>query len=318
MAALLIACLALGTACAEVTPAAAQELMQAMPPSSAEEVLVIENPAMGAEFPLSEMPPEVVPFRSASAWTWQVLPAGILYPSYLAGPREPRFASQWVKVSENDWVWDLAIGGRAGILRYGTTDPLWPEGFQLDIEGAAFPRLALEEQQDLISSDFRFGVPLTYRRGPWETKFGYYHISSHLGDEFLEDHSGWERVNYVRDALLWGAAVRPTAALRLYGEVAWAFFADGGAEPWEFQAGASYSPAYPTGLPGAPFAAVNGHLREEADFGGNVVVEAGWAWKGSSGHLLRLGVHYLNGKSNQYQFFPRYEEQIGLGLWFDY
>ncbi len=268
--------------------------------------------------PTADRPLAPKQIADVELWTWQVLPVGIIYGPYLAGPQEPRFASQWFHETEEDWLWDIALGARTGVLRYGTSDPLWPEGWQLDIEGAAFPRLRLDYERDLIAVDFRFGVPLTYRRGPWETKFGYYHLSSHLGDEFFEDHFDGGRINYVRDALVWGLALRPTASVRLYGEAGWAFYTDGGAEPWEFQVGASYSPGYPTGLAGGPFLAVHGHLREEVGFGGNVTAQAGWAWRGRSSHLLRLGVHYLNGKSNRFQFFRRNEEQIGLGLWFDY
>jgi len=36
-----------------------------------------------------------------------------------------------------------------------------------------------------MATDFRFGVPLTYGEGPWRTKFGFYHLSSHVGDEYL-------------------------------------------------------------------------------------------------------------------------------------
>ena len=57
------------------------------------------------------------------AWTWQTLPDGLIYHSYLAGPKEPRFASQWVHNPHEGWLWDIALGGRVGILRYGTRMP---------------------------------------------------------------------------------------------------------------------------------------------------------------------------------------------------
>ena len=60
---------------------------------------------------------------------------------------------------------------------------------------------------------------------------------------------------------------------------------------------------------------MNGHLREEVDFGGNLVVQAGWLWRGQSGRVLRTGLHYYNGKSNQFQFFNTFEQQVGLGIW---
>jgi len=250
-------------------------------------------------------------------WTWQVLPDGLIYRSYLAAGRESRFASHWIHERDLGWLWDISLGGRVGLLRYGTQNNNWPEGWQLDVEGAAFPRLAMERDRDLVSADFRVGFPLTVRRDRWEGKFSYYHLSSHLGDEFLETFSA-TRINYVRDALVVGIAFRPNSDVRLYSEAGWAFYTGGGSRPWEFQFGVDYSPAAQLGAFPAPFFAVNGRLRQEVDFGGNFTVQTGCQWRGQSGNLVRFGMHYLNGKTDQYQFLPHHEEQIGLGVWYDY
>ena len=77
-------------------------------------------------------------------------------------------------------------------------------------------------------------------------------------------------------------------------------------------------PAWPTTIWGHPFLAANAHLRQEVNYGGDVTLQAGWAWKGPSGHLLRIGAHWLNGMSSQYQFFARSEQQLGIGIWYDY
>ncbi|MFZ5832892.1 MAG: DUF1207 domain-containing protein [Planctomycetota bacterium] len=251
-------------------------------------------------------------------YTWQLLPEGLMYRSYLAGGREPRIGSQWFYLRGYGWLWDVTLGGRVGILRYGTEDAAWPEGFQVDIEGAGMPRLDAEHQRDLVSSDFRFGVPITARRGPWEAKLAYYHLSSHLGDEWMLSHPTLDRINYVRDCVVLGLAMRPGADWRLYAEAGYAFYINGGAEPWEFQFGIEYSPTRPSGILGAPFVATNAHLREENDFGGNFAAEAGWQWRGDTGRLFRIGAHYFNGFSDQYQFFQEFEDQLGLGAWYDY
>ena len=267
--------------------------------------------------PTTTLEPEK-PLYFEEAWSWQYLPDSLLYQSYLAGGREPRFASQWVFEKEAGWLWDVTLGGRVGILRYGTVNSHWPEGWQIDIEGAAFPRLNMEHERDLDAVDFRFGIPLTVRRGPWQGKFGYYHLSSHLGDEFMVRNHTLDRINYVRDSMIVGAGFFLNRNIRLYGETAWAFYTDGGAEPWEFQFGVEYSPAEPTYEWAVPFFAINSHLRQENDFGGNFTVQSGLQWRGHSGHLIRIGMHYFNGMSDMYQFFRRHEEQIGLGLWYDF
>lgn len=262
------------------------------------------------------------PLMSAddAPWFWQVTPEGLIYHSYWAGVHEPRLGVQLIKEHSGDSFWDPTLGGRVGLLRFGNDNPLHPQGWQLDVEGAAMPRLTLDDVRDLETVDFRGGVPLTYGIGDWQFKFGYYHLSSHLGDEFAISHPGSldDRINYVRDALMLGASYYPVPVMRLYAEADYALNATGGAEPWEFQFGTELSRPGVTGSRGSPFLALNGHLREEHDFGGDFTAEAGWLWRGTSGQTMRIGAFYFNGKSSQYQTFNDWEEQIGLGLWYDY
>ena len=47
-------------------------------------------------------------------------------------------------------------------------------------------------------------------------------------------------------------------------------------------------------------------------------VQTGWMWRGRSGHVCRVGMQYFNGLSDQCQFYRTFEEQIGVGLWYDF
>jgi len=250
---------------------------------------------------------------------WQVLPAGLLFKSYLAGEKESRMGTALLFETGGDTLQSSVLGGRIGLLRYGTPDAIRPEGWQLDVEGAAFLRQNWTHNLDVDAVDFRIGVPLTWRRGDWAAKFGYYHISSHVGDEFLLRNPGFVRRNFVRDALLFGVSHNITPDWLIYGEVGYAVHTDGGAEPWEFQFGVEYSPVERTGFKGSPFFAINGHLREEFNFGGGLNVLFGWQWRSSvTDHVLRIGGQYFNGKSLQYSFFNRHEQLIGVGIWYDF
>jgi hypothetical protein len=248
-------------------------------------------------------------------WAWQMLPTGLLYRPYLADTREPRLGTQLVYERTQGWLLDSTLGARAGLLRYGSEE-FCPQGWQLDVEGAAFPRL--DDKRNLVENDFHVGVPLTTRQGPWELKVGYVHYCSHIGDLYLLAHPDFERINYVRDAILWAVAVYPLPEARLYAESQWAFRNDGGSEPWEFEFGAEFCSFAPTGPQGSPFLAFNGHLREVNNFGGNMTMQTGWQWRGCTGHLLRIGVQYFNGMSEEGEFYNKYEEQIGGGLWYDF
>lgn len=252
-------------------------------------------------------------------WHSQVLPQGLIYQSYMAGMKEPRIASFWNSDKDLGTIWDIALGGRAGIWRYGTENPDWPEGWEVDLEGAVFPRLdPFGESTPLISSDYRFGIPVTYGRGQWQFKTGYYHISSHLGDEFMLENPGIERVNFVRDGVVFGAGYFPWEELRLYAEMG-VCAASGGAEPLEFQFGFDWAPARNTGLRGGPFCAMNTNLRQEVDFGGDFVVQFGWLWRHyARGADLRIGGQYFYGNSDQFEFFHQTESRIGWGIWYDF
>jgi len=258
--------------------------------------------------------------HGSDAWFWKVMPAGILYHSYMASVHEPRMAFvSFYELEKGRTLWDPTLGGRVGVLRFGNCDPLHPQGWQLDMEGAVMVRLDVENRQDLDGSDYRFGFPFTYAIDNWQFKFGYYHISSHLGDErMLREPALSERINYVRDGFLYGVSFYPVPSCRLYGEVGGAFHFDGGAKPIELQFGTELAPPGPTNQGAVPFFAINGHLRQDHHFGGDVSLQTGWLWRGDFGQTMRTGAHYFNGKSSQYQFYDTFEQQLGIGVWYDY
>lgn len=265
--------------------------------------------------------------RSASTThcdDWYVLPSGLLYRSYLAGAKEPRI--HWANLYDTKSdrrIWETSLGGRAGLLRYGSGESNSAEGFQLDLEGAVFSRVLPDEPSAMLeAADFRFGFLATWRIRRTSLKAGYYHVSSHLGDEFLLANPLFDRINYVRDSLIFGAMYDLTNDLQIYGEVGNALGAQGGAKPLELQFGSQYVPSasdFRVKVGGAPFAAVNGHLRQDFDFSGSLNLVTGWSWQGEeSKSRFRIGLQYYRGQSLQYSFFDRKENLIGGGLWFDF
>jgi len=257
---------------------------------------------------------------ASSSSEWHLLPGTLLYHSYLAGEKEPRIGLSVLSDSKRGWLWESALGGRVGLLRRGDLGLSPANAWQIDLEGVALARVnPAMESAPLEATDYRVGMQWTKRTGPIAYKAGYYHVSSHAGDEYLELNPGFRRINYVRDSLLFGVTRDVTPDVQVYGEIGYALGADGGAEPLEFQFGTQYVPIRDTGLRGAPFAAVNVHLRQEVDFGGGINVMAGWRWRNAeTGRLLRVGLQYYNGKSIQYEFLDEDQQLIGYGIWFDY
>ncbi|HIF30813.1 MAG TPA: DUF1207 domain-containing protein [Planctomycetaceae bacterium] len=250
-------------------------------------------------------------------WQWQWLPDGLIYSPPMAGPKESRFSLNVIYEQDDGWLYDANLGATTGLVRYGSWGTQNPVGFQMDLEGSAQMRIDLPESLDVRSADYRVGVPLTFGRGRWRTRVGYYHISSHLADEFLLKNPTFSRLNYVRDVVHIGHTIYLTSCWRIYADAGWAFRSDV-AKEWEFQFGTEYLGGDPwLFVGGVPFWALNGQLREELDFGGGVTAQAGWAWTAPNGRRLRVGLHYFNGHSNQWSFFRQHEQQLGVGLWLD-
>ncbi len=257
-------------------------------------------------------------FHDSEMYTWQLLPQGLVYRSYLADVKDSRMYGGVDDARDDSIFWSATVGGRLGLVRYGTTDYILPDGFEIDAEGAAQVRLDVPENVDVRSVDFRGGVPITYGIGKHRFKTGYYHLSSHLGDEFLLQNPDYPRLNYARDVLLLGYSYYATPNLRFYGEAGWGFYTIV-SEPWEFKFGIDYAPQYRTGFRGAPFFAVNTHLKEELNYSGNFTAQVGWAWRADNGaQLLRMGFQYFNGLSSQNSFVYEHEETFGFGVWYDF
>ncbi|MCO8123932.1 DUF1207 domain-containing protein [Stieleria sp. TO1_6] len=257
-------------------------------------------------------------FSSASSQRWCVdlLPEGLIYRPYLAGPKEPRTGIQFANV-DDDWQFDSSIGGQWGLLRIGNQDPAFPLGWQLDIEGAAQFRHDSFASQDILTTDIRFGLPLTYSRNNHKTKLSVYFLRSDPSREF------WDTIGAISDdefferkAIVLGHSIYLSEKFRIYGEGGYAFSSQV-SDKWEFQFGAECAPVLQTGILGAPFLAANALLREEVDFGGIFTLQAGWAWRKRAGRLMRIGLQYANGKSNHFAIQDWHEQQVGFGIWFD-
>lgn len=252
-------------------------------------------------------------------YDWYILPDGLLYRSYLAGPREPRISSVLFGDGNGEFFWDATLGGRVALLRYGTPGARSPSGWEWDVEGAVITRLNMFESQDVEAADYRAGTLITRAEGRWAAKLGYFHISSHIGDEFIVRNPSYVRDNYVTESVILGVSCDQSDAVRLYGETAYAFHYSGGAKRWQIQTGAEYSPLATYTRRGAPFAAANLQILQAVDFSPAMNLQIGWQWKSpQSGRSLRTGFTYFNGHSTQYQFLQSSEEQLGGGVWFDY
>lgn len=289
---------------------------ETLPPGLISENLIYDSGDDPLPFSVGPLAPgPMIPLGPVGQYD-EFLPQEILYPAYLAGPKESRIGTQVLSESQNGMLWDTTLGGRFGVYR--TTSLNGQRIWQLDFEGAAILRLDPREAVDLENVDFRAGAPIALVMGPHRFKFGYEHISAHIGDEYLIRVPTFTRLNYSRDSLMFGYSRYLSERVRVYGEADWAFSSSVSA-PWQLQFGFEYAPTRATGTTGEPFFAINALLREEVNFSGTTTVHTGWAWREpKAGRLLRAGFFFQTGKSHHYEFYDTSETQVGAGVWFDY
>ena len=80
---------------------------------------------------------------------------------------------------------EVAIGHHLSVVRLDDgSSPA--RATTLGLEMGIFSRFFMElARKDLVNSDFRIGLPLSIRRGAWESRLTLRHVSSHLGDDYL-------------------------------------------------------------------------------------------------------------------------------------
>ena len=107
------------------------------------------------------------------------------------------------------------MAGAWGYCATATAPVSVPKDYQADVEGAAYIRQDLTQNSDVDGYDFRIGFPVTYGWDRWLFKVAWYHTSSHLGDEFELKHPTIPRINYSRNAIVWGLSYYLTDDIRV-------------------------------------------------------------------------------------------------------
>lgn len=155
---------------------------------------------------------------------WDIGPPGQVYPLYLADPRRPQTNAGLLHVLSSDLNDEfgsghvrttLSLGGRVPVVRYtGSGVQAW----EFSVEGAFFGFFDASQSLENIGWDGWYGFLFSWRFArSWSTKLHYRHLSSHLGDEFIE-RTGRDRIGYTREDFTLGLAWEPLPGATVYGE----------------------------------------------------------------------------------------------------
>lgn len=115
---------------------------------------------------------------------------------------------------------DISLGDDFAIYRW--LDVLYGGDLQIGIEAGVWsvfnfdPHPDIADGTELVNTDFYGGIPITYARNKWSFRLRGFHISSHLGDEFLINHPGFHRVNPSNEVIDFFVSYQAKEAIRLY------------------------------------------------------------------------------------------------------
>lgn len=249
------------------------------------------------------------------------LPRRALFEPLMADPRWPRLSGTMTRYSENGdglgRVWSGNFGAAPPLLGWdGRRGGQW----QLGAQAAVFTLWDMDTlSNDHLNADYLVGFPLFYRRGRFSAMARLYHVSTHLGDEYMLTHPSVPRVNLSYEAvdavLSWQADDR----LRVYGGAGRMIRRDPkDTAAGSLQAGAEYQHrrAYGTWRL-RPVLALD--LQKHAKSGWastDLSARAGVSMEHRTFASRRalLAFEFYNGKDPNGQFFRRTVRHVGLGL----
>lgn len=266
---------------------------------------------------ISETGQSVCPFDEMPSQTCQI--NGIWFPqtTVLFAPlvADPRQVTNSAAVRFNDDV----IGKHVGAVTFGDEfgiyrwfDVLrWHGDLQFDIEAGIFAVFDLDHPDaSLVNTDFFVAAMFSYACDLWSYRFRIWHLSSHLGDEFLLAHPGFDRRNLSDEGIDFFASYQLGKAIRLYAGIGDIVIRDHTfpEKPLYFEAGTEirvfgYRSCYDK-LYIQPFFAMHFRSWEEHNYSVDQTYVLGLEYSKIQdvGKKVRLFMEYHNGYCNEGQF----------------
>lgn len=124
-------------------------------------------------------------------------PVGDPFKPLLADPKQPQFFFSFLRMKAANTRANVAAvgyGENFGLVKWLGERP--GDGTQISLNAGLFAQFNLSTPSaNLVNADYTVGLALSKRVGSWSGRLNVYHLSSHLGDEFILDDPNIERVN---------------------------------------------------------------------------------------------------------------------------
>lgn len=276
--------------------------------------------------------------------------APVLFEPLAASPREICYSLSWrmydralrfdahPEVKKDNFsgnnIVAFSFGDQWPVYRFFNVWP-WGGELQIDLQGAVWAVFATaHECCPMINADYYVGIPITYAAGCWSFRLRGYHISCHIGDEFLQLKPDFDRRNPSSEFLDFFASYMYRGQIRLYGGAGVAvtqdstfkssrFFAEAGTE---VRPSALLRYSYKNKLYGVPLFAMHfvyrsGHTKGTRH--SNHIDQTyilGYEWGKCSGlqHKTRVFIEFHDGYSLEGQFCKRPTKYFSLKMSYSY
>lgn len=252
----------------------------------------------------------------------------VLFPPMIANPRATVYSAAY-------HIGDNVMGTKSIAVSLGDNFPIfrwrhvlkWEGDLQIDIQAGIWSVFKMGmhsngEVSELTNTDYLVGVPLSYAFDKWAFRLRGYHVSSHLGDEFLVHTPGVVRVNPSMEAVDFFTSYQVNSAVRVYAGPGFVFHSDKTypmKPPFYFEWGGEvrllgYKSFYHK-LYGTAFLAV--YVRNwqvnHWHFDGTYMAGYEWSKLQGVGRKMRLFINYHQGYSEG-QFFKERTSWTGFGF----
>lgn len=256
----------------------------------------------------------------------------VLFPPFVADPRQVTYSVAYR-------FCDRVVGKQAAAVSLGDDFPVyrwrnvfrWQGDLQIGIEGCVWAVFNFEhvphihhQTSELINTDYYLGIPLDYAFDRLSFRLRIYHISSHLGDEFIVNHPIYleKRKNPSFEAIDLFTSYQVSRNLRVYFGPGFILHSDEtfpmkwgyveyGFELRFWERRIDYHRLY--GTPFIAFHVENWAVRDwNFDFSARIGYE--FSKLAGIGRKMRLYADYHHGYSYEGQFFKRRTDYGEVGL----
>jgi len=205
---------------------------------------------------------------------------------------------------------EAILGHAQPLIRLGSISG---HALVMAIQGGVFGRFRMDSiARELITTDWMFAIPFYVATNDLWIRLKYQHISSHIGDEYVEVFQV-SRLRANRDAVSLAVHKKLNTDFAIYGVVDVAGFVEpNGRDRWVLQAGAEWTAPIPNGSL-VPFAATDFHWSQDSGWRTGLNIQAGVDLFPNERPGLRLFLNLTTGPSVMGEFHQKDETAVSLG-----